>query len=469
MFGIGIYSIFTKTTIMKVLTYCDNPNHAGFQKLKRSYPEIEVLPVNNKYPNGGRTNKIWAMYQYALSCDPMEKLMFVDAHDVLFLKPFDPTIYEGQIVFNAEKGCYPVTDYRPYFQETTDWQFLNSGMYYGYAKDIAKMLHLANSMMDGNAERQHPVRWDDQAACNLLFIASTLKMSMDNNCQHLQCYSFIADDDFDYIPSALYNGKTNSMPSVLHGNGGTDMSNAERCVETSVHWLENNWEDTVEFHKRNADNFHWFLSQKNKTCSQVNEIRTFVRENGYGFGEDVFATMWISLLLDMNYTPKLMEIGVFKGQSLALWSAIRPDALITGVSTFAPSGDVTFDFTEKDTEFLFDQFSLNKDKLNLVKGDSMDADIIHSVRNAYDLIYIDGGHEYDVCLSDLRNYAPMVKVGGYLVVDDCCNNTQVPNGWFGGIVTVTNAVRDYMAEDKEDVKFKFLFSLVHIRVFRRIS
>jgi len=171
----------------------------------------------------------------------------------------------------------------------------------------------------------------------------------------------------------------------------------------------------------------------------------------------------------MNYTPKLMEIGVFKGQSLALWSAIRPDALITGVSTFAPSGDVTFDFTEKDTEFLFDQFSLNKDKLNLVKGDSMDADIIHSVRNAYDLIYIDGGHEYDVCLSDLRNYAPMVKVGGYLVVDDCCNNTQVPNGWFGGIVTVTNAVRDYMAEDKEDVKFKFLFSLVHIRVFRRIS
>ena len=51
---------------MKVLTYCDNPNHAGFQKLKKSCPEIEVLPVNSKYPNGGRTNKIWAMYQYAL-------------------------------------------------------------------------------------------------------------------------------------------------------------------------------------------------------------------------------------------------------------------------------------------------------------------------------------------------------------------------------------------------------------------
>lgn len=452
---------------MKVLTYCDNPNHAGFQKLKRSYPKIEVLPVNNKYPNGGRTNKIWAMYQYALSCDPMDKLMFVDAHDVLFLKPFDPTIYEGQIVFNAEKGCYPVSDYRPYFQNTTEWQFLNSGMYYGYAKDIAKMLHLATSMMEGNAERQHPVRWDDQAACNLLFIASTLKMKMDNNCKHLQCYSFIADDDFDYIPSALYNRKTLSFPSVLHGNGGTDMSLAERCVETSVHWLENNWEDTINFHKRNADNFHWFLSQDNQLCKKVNDIRTFVRENGYGFGEDVFATMWMSLLLEMNYAPRLMEIGVFKGQSLALWSAIRPDAEITGVSTFAPSGDVTYNFTEEDTLFLFDRFNLNKDNLRLVKGDSMDADVVHSVRDGYDLVYIDGGHEYNVCLSDLRNYAPMVRIGGYLVVDDCCNDTQVPNGWFGGIVTVTNAVRDYMQE--KDVKWQFLFSLVHIKVFRRIA
>ena len=234
-----------------------------------------------------------------------------------------------------------------------------------------------------------------------------------------------------------------------------------------MHWLENNWEDTIAFHTRNADNFHWFLSQDNHLCKKVNDIRTFVRENGYGFGEDVFATMWVSLLLEMNYAPRLMEIGVFKGQSLALWSAIRPDAEITGVSTFAPSGDVTYNFTEEDTLFLFDRFNLNKDNLRLVKGDSMDADVVHSVRDGYDLVYIDGGHEYNVCLSDLRNYAPMVRIGGYLVVDDCCNDTQVPNGWFGGIVTVTNAVRDYMQE--KDVKWQFLFSLVHIKVFRRIA
>lgn len=35
-----------------------------------------------------------------------------------------------------------------------------------------------------------------------------------------------------------------------------------------------------------------------------------------------------------------------------------------------------------------------------------------------DFVYIDGNHYYDGVMSDLENYVPKVKVGGYVILDD---------------------------------------------------
>jgi cephalosporin hydroxylase len=80
------------------------------------------------------------------------------------------------------------------------------------------------------------------------------------------------------------------------------------------------------------------------------------------------------------------------------------------------------------------------------------------------MVYIDGGHSYEVVQSDLKNYAPMVKPGGYLIVDDCCHKYNLPPGYFPGIESVSKAVDEVLPNEQ----FKELFSVVHNRVFQRV-
>lgn len=58
-----------------------------------------------------------------------------------------------------------------------------------------------------------------------------------------------------------------------------------------------------------------------------------------------------------------------------------------------------------------------------------------------------------------------VKVGGYLVIDDCANKYKIPHGMFPGIETVSRAVDELLP----NAYYKEIASVVHIRVFQRIK
>lgn len=467
---------------MKIVTYTDNPSHEGYLKLKSSYPELITLPREDKYGNA-KSDKIWAMFNYVNTLNDDDVVMFVDGHDVLiFTQQIDDLeemaqLFDGRIFFNGEKACFPCPELSELFNqsEREGNRYLNSGVYMSKAKNLKHMLRLMVTMFG-----KMPAV-DDQAAASVLYLASKLQIQLLQS--HLMdCYSFIDERQYNYYPGVYYKTPTHVLDDerkskvlskefpviVCHANGKTDYTRPWMCMQTSVEWLKNNWEDTIEFHQRNRSNFEYFCTQN----YLFYRIREWVKQNVWGFGEDVFAPMWHSLLSYLHAefvrsneadTLDLLEVGVFKGQALAMWASIT-DCYITAVSTFAPSGDVGFEFSEEDVYVLFDEFNLYRNSLNLIKGDSTDPKVVEKAREQYHMVYIDGGHEYDVCTSDLKNYAPMVRPGGLLVVDDCCNNTQVPNGWFGGIVTVTQAVEDYMRDNEE---WEFLFSLVHIKVFRR--
>jgi hypothetical protein len=83
----------------------------------------------------------------------------------------------------------------------------------------------------------------------------------------------------------------------------------------------------------------------------------------------------------------------------------------------------------------------------------------------WDVIYVDGGHDYEVAKQDIYTYSSFVKVGGFLIVDDCANRYNMPDGYFKGIETVSRAVDELLPNDY----FCELFSVVHIRVFKRIK
>jgi hypothetical protein len=158
---------------------------------------------------------------------------------------------------------------------------------------------------------------------------------------------------------------------------------------------------------------------------------------------------------------KFLEIGVFRGQTLALIQTLKPNAKIYGVTPLDSTDGHWESNYEADIKHLHETFNLKQP--NIIKGLSTDASVIIMALNLYDIVYIDGGHTYDVVKQDVQNYTPMVKQGGYLVIDDCCHKYQIPHGMFPGIETVSKAVDEWNQEG-----FKELFSVVHIRVFKKL-
>jgi cephalosporin hydroxylase len=60
------------------------------------------------------------------------------------------------------------------------------------------------------------------------------------------------------------------------------------------------------------------------------------------------------------------------------------------------------------------------DRITPIYGNSMDPDIISLAGNHgdYDIVIIDGGHDWATASSDWNNYARMAKVGGMVVLHD---------------------------------------------------
>jgi hypothetical protein len=185
------------------------------------------------------------------------------------------------------------------------------------------------------------------------------------------------------------------------------------------------------------------------------EHRKYFSENARGFGEESFHSMWYLLLRE--FRPKTMlEIGVFRGQVVSLWTLIaKTDSIDTQVhciSPFTTAGDAVSDYPVVD--FLAD-VALNFEHFNIpmptcVKALSTDADAVDYLRrHKFDCIYIDGSHDYEVVLADYRNSVTSLNDGGLLVMDDSSLETDFapPSFSFAGHPGPSAVARRYA--DKE--------------------
>lgn len=202
---------------------------------------------------------------------------------------------------------------------------------------------------------------------------------------------------------------------------------------------------------------------------ELKAFRDFVEGNNdtpvkiFGFGERSFLWMWKLLVDEMPPDFKFLEIGVFRGQVLALIRILSKTAHITGITPLDSTGGHWDSDYEADIKYLHDHFKLSQP--DIIKGLSTDKEIIDTAGGEYDIIYIDGGHEYEVAKADIINYSPFVKVGGYLVIDDCANKYDLPYGYFRGIESVSRAVDEHLPNEQ----FKEIFSVVHNRIFQRVK
>ena len=158
--------------------------------------------------------------------------------------------------------------------------------------------------------------------------------------------------------------------------------------------------------------------------------REYFSKEKRAFGEDAFHGMWYFIFKEFK-PVKVLEIGVYRGSTLSLFSLLSQkfqfQSEVHGISPFTSAGDSVssyiddldyysdvkknFNYFNLPTPFLHEGFSTDKNMLDIIDS------------NSWDLIFIDGNHEYEIVKADFDVCSRNLKNGGLIVFDDSALNT----------------------------------------------
>lgn len=174
-------------------------------------------------PGGGQKLNLVKKYLNSLENIDNTIILFVDGYDVVFNDGLqtivdrfrDPNGFQCDVLFAAEKICWPDKSLAQSFPEVgTEYKYLNSGIYIGYARAIQTLLQEGLDDSD-----------DDQKYLQLQYI-KYLNEKQFINCQLdienyiFQCMSAAANDVVVKENKQVLNKATRCCPCVIHGNGG---------------------------------------------------------------------------------------------------------------------------------------------------------------------------------------------------------------------------------------------------------
>lgn len=214
---------------------------------------------------------------------------------------------------------------------------------------------------------------------------------------------------------------------------------------------------------------HYFW---NRAPQWLKNHREYFRANQRAFGEDAFHAMWY--LIFKTFKPALvLEIGVYRGSTLSLFSLLSEQfnikAEVHGISPFISANYSKGHYLKNldyyaDTLKNFDFFNLPQPILH--KGLSTDNEMIDLIASIeWDLIFIDGNHDYEVVKQDFIVCSRNLKKGGLLILDDSSLFTtfRPPSyssaGQFGP---------SEVAKEINPDLFQEILSVGHNRVFRKL-
>jgi len=215
---------------------------------------------------------------------------------------------------------------------------------------------------------------------------------------------------------------------------------------------------------------HYFW---HKLPDSLRSHRSYFKQNQRGFGEDAFHAMWYALIKE--YKPRnMLEIGVFRGQVISLWSLVADELNIScdihGISPFTSAGDEVSAYISNinyydDVIDNFNHFSLSLPNLHI--GFSTEEKMIHVIKSKkWDVIYIDGSHDYDVVKSDFEICSMMLSPGGIIVMDDSALDTSFTPPIYS---SSGHPGPSRLANEINQDKFREILSVGHNRVFKKIK
>lgn len=143
-----------------------------------------------------------------------------------------------------------------------------------------------------------------------------------------------------------------------------------------------------------------------------------------------YAEMYDLAIENIPENGKFLEIGCFLGKSThylctSLINAGREDVTVYGLDTFRGSTEHKFlDKITKDGSFYETtkqnlQYFIGRNQCHLIESRSDNQETIDRFEDkTFDVIMVDGAHEYDAVLEDIQNWWPKVKDGGIMLLDD---------------------------------------------------
>ena len=200
--------------------------------------------------------------------------------------------------------------------------------------------------------------------------------------------------------------------------------------------------------------------------------RLYFSKEKRGFGEDAFHALWYKAFKE--FKPKhILEIGVYRGQTLSLFSLLSEnlslEAEIHGISPFTSSGDEVSKYLDNldyynDVKKNFDYFGLPLPILH--KGFSTDEEMIKIIQTEqWDLIYIDGNHDYEVAKQDFEICSKQLNKGGLIVLDDASLYTDYKPPFYS---TAGHPGPSKVANEIDMNLFEEIISVGHNRIFIKL-
>jgi hypothetical protein len=212
-----------------------------------------------------------------------------------------------------------------------------------------------------------------------------------------------------------------------------------------------------------------FFMYKFSLPPYIREHRDYFTKEKRGFGEDAFHAMWWKIFSE--YKPvNILEIGVYRGQVISLWGlladSLNYDCNICAISPFNSTGDEVSNYSNsinyyQDTKNNIKKFT--KQNINLYQYLSTDMEAIKLIKNStWDLIYIDGSHEFEIALQDYNICKDSLGENGILILDDSSLYTDFnPNFFsFKGHPGPSRVVKEYA-----ELELKQIMSVGHNNVF----
>jgi len=237
-------------------------------------------------------------------------------------------------------------------------------------------------------------------------------------------------------------------------------------------WDHSKIQSKLKSENRRYDYFLWFFQKE--IPRELRDHRQYFEQIGNWCGEDAFHAFWFKLIAE--YRPKnVLEIGVHRGQSISYFSLLARhlgyEASVWGLGPLTGDGDSVSSYGdpinyETDIHNSFRKLKLGK--AQLFRGFSEDLSSVSFIKSqSWDLIYVDGSHDYEIVKSDVETARSSLSDNGLLVLDDASLESEyLPYSFsFAGHPDPSRVAKEICGNGS----FLEIGTCGHLRVFKRNS